>query len=144
MQFFTKESDMFTSLDEHSSNPNVARTTLKLECLVKIRKLQQRYLCELRLEGIKNLLSCWSPTKRHSILFQLLERCCNGAETPYKSPVESYKTKKTSNLRDHGRKWPARDDNNFCLIHLNALRCHNISKKRHTIGAKGALLKVTK
>jgi hypothetical protein len=63
---------------------------------------------------------------------------------PHKSPVESLKTKKTPNLRDHGRKWIAHDGNKFCLIDLNALRCHNISKTRHTIGAKGALHKVTK
>jgi hypothetical protein len=144
MQFFTKESNRFTSLNDHSSNPNAARITLELECLVKIRKLQQWCLCELRLEGIKSLLLCWSSMKRHSILCQLVERCCSGAEIPHKSPVESCKTKKTSNLRDRGRKWPARDGNNFCLIHLNAMRFHNISKKRHTIGAEGALLKVTK
>ena len=33
-----------------------ARITLELECLVKIRKLQQWCLCELRLEGIKGLM----------------------------------------------------------------------------------------
>jgi hypothetical protein len=141
--FFTKESNIFTSLNEHSSNPNVARIILKLKCLVNIRKLQQGCLCEFQLEGIKSLLLCWSPTKRHSILCQLVERCRNGAKTPHKSPVESYKTKKTLNLRNCGQKWPARDGNNLCLIHLNALRCHNISKKRYTIGAKDALLKVT-
>jgi hypothetical protein len=144
MQIFTKESNKFTSLDDHSSNPNATRITLKLKCLVKIRKLKKRCLCELRLEGIKILLLCWSPTKRHSILCNLVEGCCNGAKIPHKSPVESCKTKKTPNLRDHGRKWPAHDGNNLCLIHLNALRCHNISKKRHMISAKDALLKVTK
>jgi hypothetical protein len=34
----------------------VTRITLELEYLVKIRKLQQWCLCELRLEGIKGLL----------------------------------------------------------------------------------------
>jgi hypothetical protein len=101
--------------------PNAARITLKLKCLVKIRKLQQRCLCELRLEGIKSLLLCWSSTKRHSILCQLMERCSNGAETLHKSPIESYEAKKTLNLHDCGRKCPARDGNNLCLIHLNAL-----------------------
>src|SRR6266508_3710925 len=66
-----------------------------------------------------------------------------GAEIPHETPVETCKTKKTTNLRDRSRKWPARDGNNLCLIHLNALRCNNITKKRHSIGAKGALLKVT-
>jgi hypothetical protein len=111
---------MFTSLNEHFSNPNVARIILKLRCLVKIRKLQHGCLCEFRLEGIKCLLLCWYLTKHHSILCQLVERCRNGAKTPHKSPVESYKTKKTLNLRNCGRKWPARDGNNLCLIHLNA------------------------
>jgi hypothetical protein len=101
-------------------------------------------LCELRFESLKSLLLCWSPLKWHSMLCQPVERCCNGAEIPHETPVKTCKTKKTSNLRDRSRKWPACDGNNLCLIHLNALRCNNITKKRHTISAKGALLKVTK
>jgi hypothetical protein len=144
MQIFTKVINRFTSLYEHSSNANPACITPKLEGLLKIRKLQQWCLCELRLESIKSLLLCWSPSKRHSILCQPVERCCNGAEIPHETPVKTYKTKKTSNLRDHSRKWPACDGNNLCLVHLNALRCNNITKERHPIGAKGAFLKVTK
>ena len=131
MQFFTKESNRFTSLNEHSSNANAARIALKLEDLLKIRKLQQWCLCELRLESIKSLLLCWSPSKQHSILCQLVERCCNGAEIPHETPVKTCMTKKTPNLRDRSRKWPARDGSNLCLVHLNALRCNNITKKRH-------------
>jgi hypothetical protein len=56
MQFFTKESNRFTSLHEHSSNANTACITLKLEGLLKIRKLQQWCLCELQFESIKSLL----------------------------------------------------------------------------------------
>src|SRR6266540_585025 len=92
---------------------------------------------------IKSLLLRWSPSKHHSILCQLVERSCNGVEIPHETPVKTCKTKKTTNLRDRSQKWPARDGNNLCLIHLNALRCNNITKKRHSIGAKGALLKVT-
>jgi hypothetical protein len=136
MQFFTKESNRFTSLYEHSSNANPACITLKLEGLLKIRKLQQWYLRELQLESIKSLLLCWSPSKRHTILCQPVERCCNGAEIPLETPVKTCKTKKTSNLRDHSRKWLACDGNNICRVHLNALQCNNITKKRHTIGGK--------
>jgi hypothetical protein len=144
MQFFTKESNRFTSLYEHSSNANLGWIALKLEGLLKIRKLQQWCLCELQLESIKGLLLCWSPSKRHTVLCQPVERCCNGAKIPHKTLVKTCKTKKTSNLRDRSRKWPACDGNNLCLVHLNGLRCNKITKKRHTISAKGALLKVTK
>jgi hypothetical protein len=89
-------------------------------------------------------LLCWSPSKRHNVLCQPVERCCNGAEIPHETPVKTCKTKKTSNLHDRSRKLPACDGNNLCLIHLNALRCNNITKKRYMNGAKGALLKVTK
>jgi hypothetical protein len=144
MQFFTKESNRFTSLYEHSSNANPACITLKLEGLLKIRKLQQWCLCELQFKSIKSLLLCWSPLKRHSILCQPVERSCNGAEILHETPVKTCKTKKNSNLCDRSWKWPACDGNNLCLVHLNALRCNNITKKRHTIGAKSALLRVTK
>jgi hypothetical protein len=94
MQFFIKESNRFTSLYEHSSSANPACIALKLEGLLKIRKLQQWCLCELRFEGIKSLLLCRSPLKWHSVLYQPVERCCNGAEIPHETPVKPARPRK--------------------------------------------------
>jgi hypothetical protein len=138
MQVFTKENNRFTSLYEHSSNANPACITLKLEGLLKISKLQQWCLCELQFESIKSLLLCWSPFKWHTILCQPVERCCNGAEIPHETPVKTARPRKLRTYVTVVGKWPACDGYNLCLVHLNALRCNNITKKRHTIGAKGS------
>jgi hypothetical protein len=80
----------------------------------------------------------------HALLHQLMQRCSNGAKILDEIAVETCKTKKTSHLCDGLGYQPALYGFNLHLIHLNFLWSNNIAKKRDSIHAKDALLKVTK
>jgi hypothetical protein len=67
-----------------------------------------------------------------------------GATMVQESPIKSHKSKKTPKLCESCRNHPAFNGFNLHFIHLNSLCSHNISKKSNSIGAKGALLKVSK
>ena len=99
---------------------------------------------ELVLQSVKGLLMCLSLMEHHTFLRQLMQRGSNGAKIFDKVAVESYKTKKTPHLCDGLGNRPALYGFNFHLVHLNSLWSYNIAKKRNSIRAKDALLKVTK
>ena len=101
-------------------------------------------VCELVLQSVKGLIMCLSPMKHHPFLHQLMQRGSKGAEIFDEVAVESCKTKKTPHLCDGLENQPALYGFNFHLIHLNSLWSYNIAKKRNSIRAKDALLKVTK
>jgi hypothetical protein len=68
----------------------------------------------------------------------------HGAEILNEAAVKSCKTKKTPHLCDGLGNRPALNGFNFGRIHLNSLWSNNIAKKKNSIHAKDALLKVTK
>lgn len=101
-------------------------------------------MCKIVLERAKRLLLWFPPLEHDTLLCQLMQRHNDGAEIFDKAAIETCRTKKTLNLCDGLGLWPAVNSLNFFVIHLNTLWSNNIAKKRDSIGAKGALLKVIK
>jgi hypothetical protein len=62
---------------------------------------------------------------------------------PNKEPIKTSEIKKTPHLRDRLGLRPTLNCLNLGWINFNTLRSNNIAKKRNSIGAKGALLKIT-
>jgi hypothetical protein len=77
-------------------------------------------------------------------LGELMQWGYNGAKVLHKSTVETHKPYKTPHLCDRCVNRPAVYGLNLVLINFYFLRGHSISKKRDSIMAKCALLKVTK
>src|SRR3989337_3839827 len=82
--------------------------------------------------------------KRHILLCKLIERCSNGAEISHKTPIKPSEAKKTPHLCDRFGLRPTLNSFNLGFINFNSLWSNNIAKKRYSVGAKGALPKVTK
>jgi hypothetical protein len=87
---------------------------------------------------------CSTLIKWNTLLPQVIERCSNGAEISHETPIKSRKAKKTLKLCESCRNRLAFYGFNLGFIHFNALWSHNITKKGNSVGAKGALLKVSK
>jgi hypothetical protein len=88
-------------------------------------------LCRTRIEG-------------NTILHQVIKRCINGAEISHETSIKSRKSKITPKLCKSCRNQPTFNSFNLRFIHLNPLWSHNIAKKGNLIGAKDALLNVSK
>src|SRR6187399_325563 len=87
---------------------------------------------------------CSTPNKRHILLCKLTERCSNGAEISHKTPIESSEAKETPHVCGRFGLRPTLNSFSLGFINLNSLWSNNIAKKRDSVGAKGALSKVTK
>src|SRR6266516_5786191 len=101
-------------------------------------------MCQLIFQYHEGVFLCGTPNKRHILLCKLIERCSNGAEISHKTPIESGEAKETPHLCDRFGLRPTLNSFNLGFINFNSLWSYNIAKKRYSVGAKGALPKVTK
>src|SRR3954465_5927974 len=101
-------------------------------------------MCQLIFQYREGFFLCGTPSKRHILACMLIERCSNGAEISQETPIESSEAKETPHLFDRFGPRPTLNRLNLGFINFNSLRSNNIAKKRYSVGAKGALPKVTK
>ena len=85
--------------------------------------------------------SCALPQKKGTPFFV---NSCNGAEILHEATIESSKSQKASHLGDGFGDRPPLNGLHFCLLNFNSLWSDNKAKKRDSIRAKCALLKITK
>ena len=143
-KFFAKVSNEFIFLHQNTTNACNTKIALEFKSLTKIRKLQQWSMSKFFYQKIKDILLCLTPMESYSLLCQLIQWGGNGAEIWHKAMVKSSKSMETSHLWDRRGRRPTSNSLHLRFIYLNSLRCHNIANKRYSIGAKGALLDVTK
>src|SRR5215216_830734 len=101
-------------------------------------------MCQLIFQYRESVFLCCTPNKRHILLCKLIERCSNGAEISHKTPIESSEAKETPHLCDRCGLRPTLNSFNLGFINFNSRWSHNIAKTRYSVGAQGALPKVTK
>src|SRR6266511_2966709 len=100
-------------------------------------------MCQLIFQYREGFFLCGTPNKRHILLCKLVERCINGAKISHKTPIETSEAKETPHLFDRFGLRPTLNNLNL-VFNFNSMWSNNIAKKRNSIGAKGALPKVTK
>ena len=97
-------------------------------------------MCQLIFQIVEGVLLRFAPKKGTPFFVN----SCSGAEILHEATIESSKSQKASHLGDSLGDRPPLNGLHFGLLNFNSLWSDNKAKKRDSIRAKCALLKITK
>src|SRR4051812_28841106 len=95
------------------------------------------------LEQLERLLLLFFPLEPNVLLDNLCKWRGNAIEVFDEPPVETSKSRETSNFTNAFRTWPLLDCTDLLFVNLNTLCTHNKTKKHKLVGAKCSLLHVS-